>query len=149
MTDDSEDHGGASPCYAQDIVGGHAVDAQTRRDVARFRKGERERLYALRKDVSQAQIQAQASRIADALDTVLGDLAGRTVAAYWPIRGELDMRPWMTRITEAGAQVALPVGAGAAHGFSLVSMGRVSRGRRSRGWPSVGKGRDRWSSGGR
>jgi 5,10-methenyltetrahydrofolate synthetase len=37
------------------------------------------------------------------------DLAGRVISCYWPIKGELDLRPWMTGLHEQRAVVALPV----------------------------------------
>ncbi|RKF13997.1 5-formyltetrahydrofolate cyclo-ligase [Roseovarius spongiae] len=107
--EDTGDQGGTAPCFAHELTAGFAVDSQTRRDVARFRKAERARLYQLRKDMTRDELRTQAARIADALDALLGDVAGRTIAGYWPIRGELDMRPWMTRCAEAGARIGLPV----------------------------------------
>ncbi len=101
-----DDTGGEAPCFAQNLVGGHVVDAQTWADVARFRKSDRARLYALRKEMSQDELARQAAAVMATLDRVLEDVAGKTVAGYWPIRGELDLRSWFGR---AGAQVALPV----------------------------------------
>lgn len=37
------------------------------------------------------------------------DLAGRTVAGYWPINTEFDSRPLMTRLSASGVGLALPV----------------------------------------
>lgn len=106
---DDEESGGTAPCFAHELVGGHAVDPAVRRDVGRFRKAERARLYALRKDMGQAAQKEEAARVIAELEALLPDLSGKVVAGYWPIRGELDLRPWMTRIHETGAQVALPV----------------------------------------
>jgi 5-formyltetrahydrofolate cyclo-ligase len=36
-------------------------------------------------------------------------LSGRTVSAYWPFRGEPDLRPWIQGLTDLGARFALPV----------------------------------------
>lgn len=91
------------------LVDGHVVDPQTRRDVATFRKAERQRLYALRKAVPLDRRTAMANDIAAGLDTLLPDRGGRTIAVYWPIRGELDLRGWMAKAHEAGAMIALPV----------------------------------------
>ncbi|MFN3208841.1 MAG: 5-formyltetrahydrofolate cyclo-ligase [Roseovarius sp.] len=85
------------------------MDAQTRSDVARFRKSDRERLYALRREMSRDELARQAGLVGGALDRVLTELCGVTVAGYWPIRGELDLRPWLARAIERGARVALPV----------------------------------------
>ncbi|QFT79208.1 putative 5-formyltetrahydrofolate cyclo-ligase [Roseovarius sp. THAF27] len=109
MSGAEDDPGGEPPCFAQNLVGGHIVDAQTWADVAQFRKSDRARLYALRKELSQDELAGQAAAAMATLTRVLGDVAGQTVAGYWPIRGELDLRPWLRRAIAAGAQVALPV----------------------------------------
>ncbi|WP_035522575.1 5-formyltetrahydrofolate cyclo-ligase, partial [Hoeflea sp. BAL378] len=46
---------------------------------------------------------------AQRLDEVLGEVSGRVIAAYWPIRGEINLRPWMTAASARGAHVCLPV----------------------------------------
>lgn len=107
MEDDSDT--GSEPCFAHQLVDGHVVDPQTARDVGRFRKSERQRLYQLRKQVPLEKRRSQAAVIAEMLGRELGDVAGRSIAVYWPIRGELDLRFWMEGCCEAGATVALPV----------------------------------------
>ena len=109
MTGAEDDTGGEPPCFAQNLVGGHLVDSQTWADVAQFRKSDRARLYALRKELSQDELARQAAAAMATLTRVLEDVAGKTVAGYWPIRGELDLRPWLRRAVAAEAQVALPV----------------------------------------
>lgn len=108
MRDDDET-GGSAPCFGHEMTCGHAVDARTRREVGRFRKAERARLYALRRQMPPAEREAQTARVTAGLEALLPDPAGATVAAYWPIRGELDLRPWMAELHAAGARVALPV----------------------------------------
>jgi 5-formyltetrahydrofolate cyclo-ligase len=103
------DHGGEKVCYLDDIVAGQAVDSETLRDVARFRKAERERLYTLRKSVSVEENHQFSQEVAGSLDQALPDVTGRVIAAYWPIRGEMDLRDWMTHAHERGAVIALPV----------------------------------------
>ncbi len=103
-----DDQGGDEPCLAHKLVGGHVVDAETWRDVARFRGAERERLYALRRRMTQEDRAEQTARVIDALRGLIA-APGKTIAVYWPIRGELDLRPWMAELSETGAQVALPV----------------------------------------
>lgn len=107
MQDD--DRGGTPPCFAHELVGGHAVDAATWRDVDRFRRAERTRLYALRRSMAREARGAQTARVTALLDATLDDVAGRTVAAWWPIRGELDLRGWMAAAHGRGARIALPV----------------------------------------
>ncbi|WP_420563759.1 5-formyltetrahydrofolate cyclo-ligase [Thalassobaculum sp.] len=110
MADDQDaTPGGEDPCFGHRLVDGHVVDCETARDVARFRKVERARLYALRQTIGAGDRQARGQAIADGLRRTLGALAGRSVAVYWPIRGEPDLRPWMREIHEGGATVLLPV----------------------------------------
>ena len=101
--------GGEDPCFGHRLVDGHLVDCETARDVARFRKAERERLYALRRAMAVGDREACGRAITEGLGRTLGPIADRTVAVYWPIRGEPDLRPWMREIHEAGASVLLPV----------------------------------------
>jgi 5-formyltetrahydrofolate cyclo-ligase len=103
-----EDRGGDDPCFAHRLVDGHAVDPEVWRDVQRFRKAERERLYDRRRTMPQADREVQTARVVDAVQREFPDLSGASVAAYWPIRGELDLRAWMGRVAEV-ADVALPV----------------------------------------
>lgn len=106
---DDDDRADASPCFAHLLVDGQPVDPQTLADVAVFRRAERARLYAARKALSAADRAASETAIAAALDRVLDDTSGRVVAAYWPIRGEPDLRGWMAEASRRGARVAVPV----------------------------------------
>ncbi|EBA16320.1 hypothetical protein RSK20926_21380 [Roseobacter sp. SK209-2-6] len=106
MTEDPR--GGCSPCFAADLVAGQPVDTETRRDVARFRKAERTRLLTLRQALPQAERQAQAAKIASALHQEIKPGPEHVIACYWPIRSELDLRPWMAEAHAAGATLALP-----------------------------------------
>jgi len=84
-------------------------------EVRLWRKSERERLIAARL-AETAEARARMSvRIAEGLDRLTGDLAGRTVSLYWPFRGEPDLRPWGAAIIERGATTALPVVVEKAH----------------------------------
>ncbi|WP_370158753.1 5-formyltetrahydrofolate cyclo-ligase [Limimaricola soesokkakensis] len=106
MEDDTV--GGSSPCFAHLLVDGHPVDAGTARDVARFRRAERVRLLAARTMSSRERESATAVLIAG-LDRIIAPKAGMTIAVYWPIRGEPDLRPWMAKAHAAGAGILLPV----------------------------------------
>ncbi|EAU39848.1 hypothetical protein FP2506_17269 [Fulvimarina pelagi HTCC2506] len=107
MTEDNTD-GGEPPCFAHLLVDGHPIDPQTARDVARFRRAERMRLVAARALSSEKRARATTALI-DGLDRILSLETGMTVAVYWPIRGEPDLRPWMCAADAAGARVLLPV----------------------------------------
>ncbi|MGE0283804.1 MAG: 5-formyltetrahydrofolate cyclo-ligase [Rhizobiaceae bacterium] len=78
-------------------------------EVARWRKTERERLIAARLTVSADVRAAMTKRIAERVDAVTGDVAGRMVSLYWPFRGEPDLREWLARVNERGGRTALPV----------------------------------------
>ena len=103
----------ASPaCMAAEVAPDYfdplAVDPVAAADAARWRKGVRAQLLAARAARDAAVTDAA---IADHLDRVLADrfggAEGMILAAYWPIRGEPDLRPWMARQT--GLRLALPV----------------------------------------
>jgi 5-formyltetrahydrofolate cyclo-ligase len=99
----------SSPCFAHLLINGQPVDPQTRKDVAQFRRAERQRLMGLRKQLSAADLKQQSARVIAALDRLIGDVAGQVIALYWPIRGELDLRGWMRDLEGRGAKIALPV----------------------------------------
>jgi len=103
------DRGGEAPCFAQFVVGGHVVDAALARDVARFRRAERQRLLALRRGLSTDARRCMEAVLTAALDTILALPPGAVVSGYWPIRGELDLRPWLAALDACGHGVALPV----------------------------------------
>ncbi|WP_417416139.1 5-formyltetrahydrofolate cyclo-ligase [Hoeflea sp.] len=107
--DDEEEAPGSTVCFAHMLVDGHVVDPQTWKDVSVFRKAERTRLYAERQQVSLEDRKVMAAAISTRLTEILGDVTGRTIAVYWPIRGELNLHPWMVEASERGAQICLPV----------------------------------------
>ena len=82
---------------------------EDRAEVMRWRKAERERLIAARLAVDAATRAAWSEAIAGTLDRAIGDVAGLVVSAYWPFRGEPDLRPWLQRVSAAGGICALPV----------------------------------------
>jgi 5,10-methenyltetrahydrofolate synthetase len=86
-----------------------APDPVQARDVARWRRAERVRLLDARASLPVADRVAAAAAIAAHLDGLLGDVAGKVVSAYWPIRSELDLRPWLLSLTRRGATAVLPV----------------------------------------
>ncbi len=119
MTADDTPKGYASPaCMAGEIAPGWfgeeaAADPEQARDVARWRKAQRQQALAARAALSVAERQALAERIAahlDALlDEVMPEVAGRVIAGYWPIKSEPDLRPWLIRLQDRGAVTAMPV----------------------------------------
>jgi 5-formyltetrahydrofolate cyclo-ligase len=86
-----------------------SIDPKQARDVARWRKAERQRLIAARLPLSVATRETCAARVAADLDHLLAGSSATIVSAYWPFRGELDLRPWIAAVHERGIRVALPV----------------------------------------
>tara|TARA_R110002020_G_scaffold48286_10_gene137710 strand:- start:5767 stop:6429 length:663 start_codon:yes stop_codon:yes gene_type:complete len=107
--EDEEEQPGSTVCFAHMLVDGHVIDPQTWKDVSVFRKAERVRLYAARQKLALDERKAMAATISTRLTEVLGDVGGRTIAVYWPIRGELNLRDWMIAASEGGARICLPV----------------------------------------
>lgn len=115
MTDDNSGGSYASPpCFLHELdpsQGGLPAgpDPQQAVDVARWRKAERIRLLDARADLPVAAREAAAVVIGAHLDTLIGDVAGKVVSAYWPIKSELDLRPWLATLIARGAVAALPL----------------------------------------
>lgn len=78
-------------------------------EVYAWRKPERERLIALRLQLSADDRKEKTVSIAAGLDQAIGDVRGKAISLYWPFRGEPDLRPWIERIVAAGATCLLPV----------------------------------------
>ena len=87
--------------------------ADAEQDVAQWRKAERARLRAARQALSVDQRTAAGEALARHLrayvDTRFGGGAGRVFSAYWPIKGEPDLRGLMAELHAAGWTVALPL----------------------------------------
>ena len=113
---DDEDGPGlfaSPPCFMHEHDPlGMTVDPQQVRDVARWRKCERERLIAARFAMSAEERLKHAVRVANDLDAFVAIAPGITVSVYWPVRGEPDLRPWMTTLCKKGVRIALPAVAG-------------------------------------
>lgn len=119
MSDEKDEPRGyaSPPCLAHEIdpayAGFAAVDPQQALDVARWRKAERVRLLAGRAALSVATRQAAATAVTAHLDQLLAQrfdsLSGLTISAWWPIKAELDLRPWLAGLAARGARAALPL----------------------------------------
>ena len=110
----NQTRGGASPpCFAHELTEGPegfaVVDPETARDVARWRKAERERLIALRQAGSADRRHQDSRIVAKILLELIRPAIGKVIAVYWPFKGELDLRPMMRQVYDLGAIVALPV----------------------------------------
>ena len=103
----------SSPCLADEFDPAR-VDPEQAHDVAVWRKATRLRLLAERAAMA-VDVRHDASHaIADHLDRVLGDqfgsLQGLTISAWWPIKGELNLRTWLAGLAARGASGATPCG---------------------------------------
>ena len=105
---EDEAGGESGPCFAHLIVDGHLVDPGTARDVARFRRAERARLLGARAMSVEDRERATAALVTG-LERIVDAGTGMSIAAYWPIRGEPDLRSWMSAAHAAGVQILLPV----------------------------------------
>lgn len=105
------------PCYAAEVAPDYfdplAVDPEQARDVARWRKAERTRLRAARLALSVAERkeigEALTGHLRQMLQNRFGGAQGKVFSAYWPIKGEPDLRPLMAELHKAGISVALPL----------------------------------------
>jgi 5-formyltetrahydrofolate cyclo-ligase len=78
-------------------------------DIARWRQAERKRQLDSRMALPLTDRVARDRQISATLTHAIGNFQGLTVSAYWPIRCEPDLRPFMAELTAAGAICALPV----------------------------------------
>jgi 5-formyltetrahydrofolate cyclo-ligase len=111
MIPDEDGEFASPPCFMHELdpAFGMPVDRQQARDVARWRKVQRERLIAARLALSAEERTQHAQRTARDLDVIVTLTSSTIVSVYWPFRGEPDLRPWMTAASQKRARVALPV----------------------------------------
>jgi len=113
IEDDKAGNQPASPvCYAGELDADWLrplSPEEQARQIAQWRRQERERLIALRLESSAETRRAIAEKVAQELDGLTAPDAERIVSLYWPFRGELDLRGWMRAFVARGGRVALPV----------------------------------------
>lgn len=117
MSDEDQGDYASPPCAAKEIAPDYfdplSVDPAQARDVARWRRAERNRLLAARRSQDVAALravgQALASHVAGLVAARFPSLNGLTLSGYWPIQSEPDLRPLLSAWHAAGAAVALPV----------------------------------------
>jgi 5-formyltetrahydrofolate cyclo-ligase len=97
----------SSPCFLHELD--DTPDTQQALDVARWRKAERLRLLDVRASLSVAVRAEAAKAIAGHLDQIVGDVSGKIVSGYWPIKSEMDLRPWLMSLVARGATAVMPV----------------------------------------
>lgn len=104
--------GFASPVrYAHEVESADmgAAGPLAEADVKRWRKAERHRLIEERLALDSETRRDKGNRIAERLREEIGEVASLIVSAYWPFRGEPDLRGLMEQITADGGRCALPV----------------------------------------
>ncbi len=115
MVDDDAPRSFASPaCFLHEVDPVYAglanpPDLTAWADVKLWRTNERRRLIAERLAVPAEVRIAAAESIAALVLAEIGNVEGRIVSAYWPFRGEPDLRPLMQEIVRQGGHTALPV----------------------------------------
>jgi len=105
------------PCMAGEVAPDWfdplGTDPEQARDVARWRRAERLRLRAERQALSvEARVAVGAALsgyLRDLLADRFGDMRDRVFSAYWPIKGEPDLRPLIADLHATGARIALPM----------------------------------------
>ncbi|MCZ4273935.1 5-formyltetrahydrofolate cyclo-ligase [Maritalea porphyrae] len=84
-------------------------DAGAAKDVAVWRKAERQRLIEFRQAMSNDERQEHGAIVCARLFDLIKPNADHVISAYWPFKGELDLRPFMEEAIGAGATIVLPV----------------------------------------
>lgn len=77
--------------------------------VAIWRQTERERLIAARLALPVEERRRLGQAISRQLEVTLGEVAGLLISAYWPFRGEPDLRELMSHLINRGSRIVLPV----------------------------------------
>ncbi len=87
--------------------------ATNRQQIMAWRREERQRLLEERMRMPVAERQQASARIIGGVDALwrgAGRLKpGTIVSAYWPLRGEPDLRPWLAELNAQGLVCVLPV----------------------------------------
>jgi len=110
--DDEEATYASPPCFLHEVdpvYAGLSADPRQRADVLRWRKAERERLIQERLAIPADRRRSLSEAVGANLEQAIGPLAGLTISAYWPFRGEPDLRPFLERAAGLGARTALPL----------------------------------------
>ena len=78
-------------------------------EVRRWRVRQRQRLAQERLALGVQERKQLAERLAERLASAFSVQPADRIAFYWPLRGELDLRPYVQGLVERGARAALPV----------------------------------------
>lgn len=117
MTGEEDDNTGefaSPPCFMHELDPAYSGmagedDSQQVVDVKRWRKAERERLIKQRLAVTAKVRRQYDAQIMEGLKAAIGRVDGLVVSAYWPFRGEPNLRPFLKEVIARGGRCALPV----------------------------------------
>ncbi len=98
----------SSPCSLGDVDPAYAGLGAIE-DVAAWRKAERKRLIGARMEIPADKREEWSQAICKRLEEQLGEIEGKVLSAYWPFRGEPDLKPLLRNLRDRGVMIALPV----------------------------------------
>ncbi len=78
-------------------------------DISATKAGLRERALARREAIGDAARKQAAERAVENFFRDVPVELGQTISAYWPMRGEIDVKPLLSRLMDEGWRVCLPV----------------------------------------
>jgi len=78
-------------------------------DVGAWRRTIRADLLERRSSLSHSERVHVRSVVSDRIRGAFPELCGERIGFYWPIRGEIDLRPLAAELAEEGAEMCLPV----------------------------------------
>lgn len=80
------------------------------RELATWRREQRERLLEMRRQMPSAERQQRAEKLIANLKTAFAKIEGKSLGLYWPIKHEIDIRKWADELsTQRNITLALPV----------------------------------------
>ncbi|RPI35979.1 MAG: 5-formyltetrahydrofolate cyclo-ligase [Hyphomicrobiaceae bacterium] len=85
------------------------MQVMDRAEVMRWRKVERKKLIGERLATPSDTRRRHADKIVASLEVVISEAQGLIISAYWPFRGEPDLRNFMAGVSDRGGRCALPV----------------------------------------
>lgn len=113
---DDDDSGtfASPPCFMHEVdpaywAASDVAESRQPTDVNRWRKAERARLIENRLSLPLTTRRQHDARIVDSFEAAIGCVEGSIVSAYWPFRGEPNLRPLLKRLEARGGRCALPV----------------------------------------
>ncbi|MGM0559845.1 MAG: 5-formyltetrahydrofolate cyclo-ligase [Pseudomonadota bacterium] len=79
------------------------------KELKAWRKEKRRELLEARSTLDRETRRSYGEEIQRQLKSILGDVSGHCVGAYWPFRGEFNVHPLLEELQASGTSLALPV----------------------------------------